>query len=232
MTIDRADTSALYVRGLTMHSFIAMLAALAAGTLAMAADKFPANGGDIEITPILHSSVQIEHAGKVIQVDPWSVGDLSRAKPADLILITDDPVHHLDVKAIQQLRKPGAPVVIPAKGKSLPVIQASADGLNVGGPSWMPCTASSWRKNEPNGMRSGSNANATAHHRSRRRAFRYTTFVQSPWEKISMRTGFIDIQPSPWYAPHAAGVWVIAVARKRGRGKSEHPSRRESGCQW
>ena len=101
-----------------MRSFIAMLAALAAGTLAIATDKFPANGGDIEITPILHSSVQIEHAGKVIQIDPWSVGDLSRAKPADLILITDDPVHHLDVKAIQQLRKPGAPVVIPAKGKS------------------------------------------------------------------------------------------------------------------
>ena len=101
-----------------MRSFVAMLTALTAATLGIAADKFPANGGDIEITPIIHSSVQIEHAGKVIQVDPWSVGNLSRAKPADLILITDDPVHHLDVKAIQQLRKPGAPVVITAKGKS------------------------------------------------------------------------------------------------------------------
>jgi L-ascorbate metabolism protein UlaG (beta-lactamase superfamily) len=101
-----------------MSSFIAMLAALAAGTLAVAADKFPANGGEIEITPIIHSSVQIEYAGKVIQVDPWSVGDLSRAKPADLILITDDIGHHLDVKAIQQLRKPGAPVIVAANGKS------------------------------------------------------------------------------------------------------------------
>jgi L-ascorbate metabolism protein UlaG (beta-lactamase superfamily) len=101
-----------------MRSFLAMLTVLTAAALAIAADKFPANGGDIEITPILHASVQIEHAGKVIQIDPWSVGDLSRAKPADLILITDDPVHHLDIKAIQQLRKPGAPVVITAKGKS------------------------------------------------------------------------------------------------------------------
>ena len=101
-----------------MRSFVAMLTALTAATLGIAADKFPANGGDIEITPIIHSSVQIEYAGKVIQVDPWSVGNLSRAKPADLILITDDPAHHLDVKAIQQLRKPGAPVVITAKGKS------------------------------------------------------------------------------------------------------------------
>lgn len=92
--------------------------ALLVGALSAApADRYPANGGDIEITPFLHASVQVEHAGKVIQVDPWSVADLSRAKPADLILITDDPVHHLDVKAIQRLRKPGAPVVITGKGK-------------------------------------------------------------------------------------------------------------------
>jgi L-ascorbate metabolism protein UlaG (beta-lactamase superfamily) len=82
-----------------------------------AADRFPAAGGDIEITPLVHASVQLEHAGTVIQVDPWSVGDLSRAKPADLILITDDVGHHLDVKAIQRLRKPGAPVVIASNGK-------------------------------------------------------------------------------------------------------------------
>ena len=81
------------------------------------ADPFPATGGDIVITPLIHSSVQIEHAGKVIQVDPWSVADLSQAKPADLILITDDVGHHLDMKAIEKLRKPGAPVVMPANGK-------------------------------------------------------------------------------------------------------------------
>ncbi len=93
------------------------LALLVGAISAAPADRYPASGGDIEITPFLHSSVQIEHAGKVIQVDPWSVADLSRAKQADLILVTDDPVHHLDVKAIQRLRKAGAPVVIPAKGK-------------------------------------------------------------------------------------------------------------------
>jgi L-ascorbate metabolism protein UlaG (beta-lactamase superfamily) len=101
-----------------MRWFMAVLAALSPAVLASAADRFPATGGDIEITPIIHASVQIEHAGKVIQVDPWSVGDLSRAKRADLILITDDPGHHLDVKAIERLRKPGAPVVIASNGKS------------------------------------------------------------------------------------------------------------------
>jgi L-ascorbate metabolism protein UlaG (beta-lactamase superfamily) len=101
-----------------MRWLVAVLAALVPAALAAAADKFPARGGDIVITPLVHSSVQIEHAGTVIQVDPWSIGDLSRARRADLILITDDVGHHLDVKAIQQLRKPGAPVVVPAKGKA------------------------------------------------------------------------------------------------------------------
>jgi L-ascorbate metabolism protein UlaG (beta-lactamase superfamily) len=72
---------------------------------------------DITITPLIHSSVQLEWSGKVIQIDPWSVGDLTKAKPADLILITDDVGHHLDVKAIARLRKPGAPIVIAANGQ-------------------------------------------------------------------------------------------------------------------
>src|SRR5262249_53431601 len=69
---------------------------------------------DVVITPLVHSSVQLESGGLVVQVDPWSKADLSRAKPADLILVTDDPVHHLDPEAIRRLRKPGAPVLLPA----------------------------------------------------------------------------------------------------------------------
>ena len=83
-----------------------------------AADRYPAaSGGDIQITPIIHSSVQLEHAGVVIQIDPWSAGGFSAVKPADLILITDTPAHHLDVAAIKRLHKPGTSVVIPAAGK-------------------------------------------------------------------------------------------------------------------
>src|SRR2546428_5654020 len=69
----------------------------------------PADG---TITPLVHSSVQLESGGLVVQVDPWSKADLSRAKPADLILVTDDPIHHLDPDAIRKLRKPGAPVLL------------------------------------------------------------------------------------------------------------------------
>jgi len=65
----------------------------------------------------MHASVQVEHAGTVIQVDPWSKGDFSRAKSADLILITGVENDHFDLDAIQKIRKPGAPVVIPAAAK-------------------------------------------------------------------------------------------------------------------
>jgi L-ascorbate metabolism protein UlaG (beta-lactamase superfamily) len=113
-----------------------MRAAVLLAALALAWDKVPASGGDITITPLIHSSIQIEHAGKVIQVDPWSMLDLARYKKADLILITDDPAHHLDVKAIQQLRKSGAPVIIPEAAKAKypdGIIMANGERASEGG---------------------------------------------------------------------------------------------------
>jgi L-ascorbate metabolism protein UlaG (beta-lactamase superfamily) len=92
--------------------------------------------GDITITPFTHSHIQFEHGGKVIHVDPWSVSDLSKAKPADLILITDDVGHHLDAKAIARVRKTGAPVVIAANGsKVVPdgIVMANGDRRDIAG---------------------------------------------------------------------------------------------------
>jgi L-ascorbate metabolism protein UlaG (beta-lactamase superfamily) len=93
-----------------------LLGLLGAGAAsAQTPGRIAAAGGDIVFTPLINSSVRIEHAGKVIYVDPWSAVDLSQAKQADLILITDEPVHHFDPQAIARLRKPGAPVVVTAK---------------------------------------------------------------------------------------------------------------------
>lgn len=71
-------------------------------------------GDDIVVTPIMHASLQIEFGGKVIHVDPTSAGDYTKAKQADLILVTDIHGDHLDPAAIARIRKPGAPVVAPA----------------------------------------------------------------------------------------------------------------------
>jgi len=92
---------------------------LALAPLAMAlacagpnASTAQAGGGDIRITPFVGAGVQIEFGTTVIHVDPWSRGDYSGAKPADLILITDTPNDHLDPALIARLRRPGAPVVL------------------------------------------------------------------------------------------------------------------------
>jgi L-ascorbate metabolism protein UlaG (beta-lactamase superfamily) len=106
-----------------------ILILLSAALVSLTADdRIPATGGDIVIRPLAHASVQLEHAAMVIQVDPWSRADLSAARPADLILITDadSGKHHLDPEAIQRVRKPGAPVLIPAAGKAL-----VADGVTI-----------------------------------------------------------------------------------------------------
>jgi len=109
-----------YRWGYVMRTSIAMVACLmcAVSLAAQSMDRVGAEGGDILFTPLIHASVQIEHAGTVIHIDPWSAGDLSAAKPADLVLVTDSPGHHLDPDAISQLRKPGAPVVLTAAGHS------------------------------------------------------------------------------------------------------------------
>lgn len=96
-----------------------MLFIVGAGSaMAQSPGRIAAEGGDIVITPILHASAQVEHAGKVIQIDPWSVADPAKTKPADLILVTDNPDHHLDPAAIAKLRKPGAPVVLTAAAQA------------------------------------------------------------------------------------------------------------------
>lgn len=79
-----------------------------------AVERIPARGGQILVTPITHGSVQIEHNGKVIHLDPWSQGDYSNAKQADLVLITDIHGDHMDPAALAKIRKAGAPIVAPS----------------------------------------------------------------------------------------------------------------------
>ena len=89
---------------------------LAATVSVLLADTYPAStGGDIVITPGLHSSVQVQYRDTVVQVDPWSAADLSRHKKAHVILVTDDPSHHMDPKAIAALRQQSTAVVVPSK---------------------------------------------------------------------------------------------------------------------
>jgi L-ascorbate metabolism protein UlaG (beta-lactamase superfamily) len=104
------------MRGIQTVAVMTIAGAVALGG-ALAVRAQSAHG--VTLTPFLHASLQIEGAGLVIQVDPWTAADTARAKPADAVLVTDDSGHHLDLAAIARVRKPGAPVILPpvAKGR-------------------------------------------------------------------------------------------------------------------
>ena len=107
------------MRTITLVVILAAAAVMVTLGQGREADRYPAaTGGDILITPVLHASVQVEYRDTVVHVDPWSMADLTRLKKASLILVTDDPGHHLDPKAIAVLRQPGAPVVVPKKAQA------------------------------------------------------------------------------------------------------------------
>lgn len=56
--------------------------------------------------------MQIEHAGKVIQIDP-AMGNLKKAKDADLVLVTDVHDDHLSISGIAGVRQTETVVVAP-----------------------------------------------------------------------------------------------------------------------
>jgi len=100
------------LRAATLAAFVAF-ATTSALALPNPTETFPAKGGPIKITPIYHASLQIEYEGFVIQVDPFSAGDFTGAKKADMILITHTHPDHYDVKAIRPLVKPNTFLVAP-----------------------------------------------------------------------------------------------------------------------
>src|SRR3954465_14094372 len=70
--------------------------------------------GDVKITPITHGTVMFEFGGKVIAVDPISMGvDWSKYPKADWIFITDIHGDHYDPKAIDMIKKESTKFVAP-----------------------------------------------------------------------------------------------------------------------
>ncbi len=106
------------------------------GNFSQASSTVDGADGKITITPLVHSSVQLEYQDLVIQVDPWSAISINNYKSADIILVTDNPGHHLDVKAIRALSNPAATVIAPANSAAVladAVIMANGETLRVQG---------------------------------------------------------------------------------------------------
>ncbi len=69
-------------------------------------DSYLTKIGELNITLVGHASLIFEIGGKVIHVDPYSkVADYSTLPKADLILLTHEHPDHLDLAAIDKIKK-------------------------------------------------------------------------------------------------------------------------------
>jgi L-ascorbate metabolism protein UlaG (beta-lactamase superfamily) len=87
---------------------------LCAATLATrAAEKIPAQNGDIEIDPINHATFVLRWNGKTIFVDPVGGAQKFTGKP-DLILVTDIHGDHLNADTLKAVTGDKTKIVAPA----------------------------------------------------------------------------------------------------------------------
>lgn len=96
-----------------MRVWTGIIALVAGLVAAVSAETLPAQGGNIELTPMAHAHVQVEYAGKVIQIDPSAQANLASAKAADIVLITDVHGDHYDPASIDRVKKAGTVYVVP-----------------------------------------------------------------------------------------------------------------------
>jgi len=80
-------------------------------------DVIKTGAGELKITFIGHGTLMFAFGGKVIHVDPvGQYADYGKLPKADLILITHEHRDHLDLKAVEELRKPGTQIVLNQAG--------------------------------------------------------------------------------------------------------------------
>lgn len=71
-------------------------------------DVIPTDAGDVTITFLGHASLMLQWQGKVMHIDPWSAqADYSALPKADLVLVTHEHRDHLDMTAIDAVKKDG-----------------------------------------------------------------------------------------------------------------------------
>lgn len=76
-------------------------------------DIIPTSQGDLTITFIGHGTLILTFQDKIIHIDPWSnLADYRHLPKADIILLTHEHTDHLDVKAIELIKKDDTVIVL------------------------------------------------------------------------------------------------------------------------
>lgn len=83
-------------------------------------DRFTTGQGELIINFVKHASLYFEFDGKVIHIDPVArMGNYESYPDADLIIITHHHGDHLDLNAIESVRKENTKVILTEKCKEL-----------------------------------------------------------------------------------------------------------------
>ena len=92
--------------GLSMCCAIILFASPMIAGDAMQKDVIKTSSGDLEITFLGHGTLMMRFAGKTIHIDPYAqVADYEALPDADLILITHHHGDHMDLNAVEQIRR-------------------------------------------------------------------------------------------------------------------------------
>ncbi len=79
-------------------------------------DKFETKNGELAINFVKHGSLFFEFNGKIIHIDPVSrMGDYKNYPNADLIIITHHHGDHLDLNAIELIKKKNTKIILTQK---------------------------------------------------------------------------------------------------------------------
>jgi L-ascorbate metabolism protein UlaG (beta-lactamase superfamily) len=95
---------------------VAIAAVAAAQQASFQTDTIKTASGDLQTSFLGHSSLMFRYGEAVVHVDPVSqYGDYAALPKADLILVTHEHGDHLDVKAIEAVRKDTTIIIGTAK---------------------------------------------------------------------------------------------------------------------
>ena len=96
-------------------------------------DKFQTDNGELAIHFVKHGSLFFEFDGKIIHVDPVArMGDYENYPVADLILITHHHGDHLDLNAIELIKKENTKIILTQKCREMSEYLSDVIVLNNG----------------------------------------------------------------------------------------------------